>query len=191
MINIYNIQKHTKVYSLRLGIPSNYKSQLINKVYEIGDQMDHKTGVKADMSEWRVFDSTDLFDPLLKNIRESLTHTHYEGMINDIPQRVILDQAWTGIYRKGDHAIPHTHFPCPISFIYYIQADPDSASLIFDGTNFKIQPEDDTLIIFDGNLSHSVETHKSSQDRLMVAGNFAILNDRYVDKDKMKNYKFV
>ena len=192
MINVYNIQIPSQVYSLKLGIPSDYKSQLISKVYEIGDQMDHKTNVKADMSKWKVFESTDLFDPLLKNIRKSLTHTHYENMISDISNKVILDQAWTSIYRKGDHTTPHSHFPCPISFIYYIQADPKSAPLIFEGSNFKVHPEDDTLILFDGNINHSVETHKSSQDRLIVAGNFLLLNaDYHINKDKIKDIKLV
>ena len=173
----YNIQVPSLIYTSKLGIPEEYKSQVINKIYEIGDKQNQKSNVKASMSEWRVFETTSLFNPLFDRIRSSLKHTHYERQSKGVSETALLEEAWTAIYKKGDYTNPHSHFPSPIAFVYYVQADPTSAPLAFEGTNFKIYPEDDLLVFFDGSVRHSVETHQSSQDRLVIAGHFIMLND--------------
>ena len=43
--------------------------------------------------------------------------------------------------------------------------------LIFDECNFKLNPTDDTLVIFPSYLKHSVPPHNDKEDRICLAGN--------------------
>tara|TARA_Y100000996_G_C22322991_1_gene561168 strand:+ start:70 stop:720 length:651 start_codon:yes stop_codon:yes gene_type:complete len=92
---------------------------------------------------------------------------------------------WGALYRKGDYIKTHSHWPCSLSWIYYIKVTENTSPLIFvnkivpeldknsNGEHI-IQPESGDLIIFPSILNHRVPAEKSDDERIMAAGNITM-----------------
>ena len=166
-INRHRIKSPVEVITTTLGIPEDYKQQCIQEAYKIGDQQGKKTNVKAIMSSWGIWDETSVYDSLLKVIMEASNKIF---PISDKRYEYELRCSWSAIYKEGHYTVPHAHDPSRLSFVYYLKANGDSSPLVFNGSDFQVQPHDDLLVIFPSYLIHSVPKH-TGEDRICLAGN--------------------
>lgn len=151
----------------KLGIPLDFKNKCIQEAYRLGDSMNQTTNVKSIMSTWGVFEQTDVFNPIFDRICEiSKTFTPSNCQLD-------LKTAWSAIYKKGHFTITHNHEPSFLSFVYYLKST-GNTPLVFSDSNFKINPTDDTIVLFPGYVKHEVPTHREDVDRICLAGNFEI-----------------
>ena len=170
--NIYHIKNPTEILTTFLGIPKEYKQKLINEAYRLGDSMYQKTNVKAIMSSYAIWEQTNFFNTLLDVIKSSPL------IFNPDPRyKLIIDSAWSAIYKKGHYTKSHSHSPSYISFVYYLKSTGETP-LVFSNCDFELKPIDDMLVVFPGYVKHEVPIHKEDEDRICVAGNFMIIPNR-------------
>ena len=170
IINRHHIKTPTEIIDLQLGIPQDYKQECINEIYKIGNSIDQPSNVYATRSTFHIWEETKVLDLLFDQIT-NVVFTLYKDKYKQRNFR--LESAWSAIYKKGNGANPHEHLPNAIAFVYYLQSNGDTP-LVFNEADFKIEPKDDTLIIFPSYLIHSVPPHEGDKDRICVAGNFYI-----------------
>jgi len=164
-----------------LNISEELLNKTINKIYQIGDEMNKETNVKAFMSAYDTHKKNPEFHPLLKKIMDEIDVNYPDDLF--INHQIfdkrdyfyILDDMWCSIYKSGDHSLRHHHIPSILSFCYYLQADDLSSPLFFDDLNFEVKPKSNTLIVFPSYLNHSVEKQKElGIDRILIAGNISL-----------------
>ena len=165
--NTHNTTTPTQIIDLKLGIPQNYKQECINEIYKIGNSVSNPTNLTALRSTYQVWKETKVLNILIDNI---LTVLHNITPTHDERYYYNLANAWSAIYKKGHDAKPHCHIPAHISFVYYFKST-GNTPLVFDECNFKLNPTDDTLVIFPSYLKHSVPPHNDEEDRICLAGN--------------------
>lgn len=171
-IQTHHVKSPVKITHTKLEIPSDYRKKCINEIYNIGDQQEKGTNLNAAMSWWMIWDLTSVFNPLLKKVLETVNHCYplnWKSSATD-HMKYYMTNAWTAIYKDNDFAINHGHEPAYIAWVYYFQSESDTP-IVFSECDFKIYPESDTLVMFPASLIHSVPKHKSSTDRLILAGN--------------------
>ena len=175
-MNKFIVNTKSQATLLKLGIPENYRKECIKEIYRLGDSMDKATNVQAVMTTYKIFDESKIFDTLLHNIFKIVVKCSL-----DDPENVylsnkpfVLKDAWGVIYKKGHYTKPHHHLHAAYSFVYYLQAEPNTP-LILSDDNQKLFPENDLLIILPSYVKHEVPIHKGTEDRVVLAGN--ILKD--------------
>ena len=82
-----------------------------------------------------------------------------------------LSDMWGMIYRKGDHAIVHDHWPALWSGVYYLKAPKKSGDLYFPQLKQSFEPQDNMLVLFSGNTRHGVKENLSDEERIAVSFN--------------------
>ena len=167
----YTLNIDIDIKTTKLGISSDYQDKCIRELYRLGDTMDHKTNVKAIMTSFKVWDETDLFNPLVDRI---LHITSNLFPFDDGRWVYKIDNCWGAIYKKGDYTLPHKHIPFYLSFVYYLQSNSDTPLVFNEGGGLRITPQDDDLIVFPSNLIHSVPIHEDEKDRICIAGNILL-----------------
>tara|TARA_R110001592_G_scaffold45063_1_gene144396 strand:- start:135 stop:686 length:552 start_codon:yes stop_codon:yes gene_type:complete len=167
VINRHHSLSPIQIIDLKLGIPQNYKQECINEIYKIGNSVDGPTNLTSLRSTYQVWKETKVLNILIGNI---LTVLHEITPPHDERYYYDLVNAWSAIYKKGHYAKLHCHIPAHISFVYYFKST-GNTPLIFDECNFKLNPTDDTLVIFPSYLKHSVPPHNDKEDRICLAGN--------------------
>ena len=55
---------------------------------------------------------------------------------------------WGMIYRKGDHAVVHDHWPALWSGVYYLKSPKNSGDLYFPQLKQSFEPKDNMLVLF-------------------------------------------
>jgi hypothetical protein len=75
---------------------------------------------------------------------------------------------WCAIYEESDQTIPHNHFPSDFSAVVYLEAEADSAPIIF-ANSILVKPVAGSLVLFPGILQHHVPPTKAR--RVIVAMN--------------------
>lgn len=176
-INYHNVQSPTEIITTKLGIPQFYKQECINEIYKIGDKQNQQTNVKAIMSSYEVWEETDKFKPFISRLFKIVPKLlwKYQDAITNLQYRYTLVNLWSAIYQKGHYTQTHHHIPCRFAFVYYLQTSGDTP-LIFNDCNLTINPEDDTLVLFPGDLMHSVGIHRGNKDRICLAGNMDLIH---------------
>lgn len=167
------------IMTSKINIEENYLQKCIQEIYYIGDEVNHQTNVKADMSFYdlhiknRTFKK--LIDLIINNIYDNFPHRNF---INEEAGKTVkdhflnLNNFWSAIYKEGDFTIRHMHNENDISFCFYLQSDEKSSPLFFEDVDLKIKPEKNLLVAFPSFLNHSVEKQvKSEKDRIIVSGN--------------------
>ena len=160
------------IKSTYLGMPSDYKKTCIDELYRLGDSMHHLSNVKATMTSYEIWKQTDIFNPLINKVLDTI------GIlfpIDDGKWKYQMSNCWGAIYEGGNHTLPHKHIPAYLTFVYYFQTF-DTTPLIFnDGEGLNLYPKNDSIVVFPGNLTHSVPQHNHGLDRICVAGNIALV----------------
>ena len=78
------------------------------EIREMGDRQDHKTNVKAQMTEWDMKDKPGfkVLKEKILDIAEFISKKYYNR-----PMKGRIADMWGMLYKKGDHAIVHDHWP--------------------------------------------------------------------------------
>jgi len=176
MLEYHHLQSPTVIGTLQLGAPKELREQWAKEAYNL-TATSYITNLYGQMSSFYVWEETKIYDQLLKKIltiiNETYIPTAYEKHLSCEEHKLIkydIAEAWTAIYREGEFAKPHSHYPYPLAFCYYIKVGENSTPIIFNDLNFSIKPKDDMLIIFNAHIFHSVPSHKG-KDRIIAAGN--------------------
>ena len=95
---------------------------------------------------------------------------------------------WTNVNEIGSGNVLHSHKTYSFSGIYYIQGE-DTGDLVFYNTQnlmydcyikspftkkFKMNPKDNSLVLFPSWVPHEVEENKSDRQRINIAFNVTI-----------------
>ena len=148
------------------------RSQIKEKIYTIGDVQKHQTNIKAAMTNWDS-QSDPIFARLVKevtNIIVSISDEYYF-------RPDILWEArscWGSIYRIGEYAQLHDHYPATWSAVYYAEQPNGGSCLNFPGPQLSVLPVTGSLIVFPGNIEHEVPPSVIPDDRIVVAINFYV-----------------
>ena len=168
IINTHHLKTPIQIIDTQLDIPQKYKQECIDEIYKIGNSVNDRTNLTALRSTYYVWDETKVLDPLLKQIRNIINQILGKDDLQEY--NFEINNAWSAIYKKGHYAKLHDHMNADISFVYYFKST-GSTPLIFNECNFKLNPTDDTLVIFPSYLKHSVPIHNDEEDRICLAGN--------------------
>jgi len=155
-------------------------AELIRCIREDGGKLSKQTVVKAYMTDWRLQmdHKSALLDPFFKFINDSISNSmaNLAGVTKD-PFQYRMANMWGAIYEPGDYTEAHSHAPCQISFVYYVQADDsETAPLIFPEIEHTVIPSTGLLVMCPGWLTHYVPKYqpKTNSQRIVIAGNIEI-----------------
>lgn len=99
----------------------------------------------------------------------------------------IMNMVWGHVIRPGETGEVHNHSwrfrdPTVISWIYYVDVPDEAGPLRFHpeykSIDVGIYPKNSDLIIFNGELHHSVQRNMSEKTRFSIAGNI-VLEERH------------
>ena len=150
----------------------------------IKGEMKKESVVKSNRGGWQseLYDSkNDMFEPLIKQIREFCGHLPL-----DIKE-IIIPQLWVNVNKKGNWNIIHQHAQYDLSGTYYVKVPKDSGRLFFRdprpaaiGNKFlidrfdkgefkKVNVMEGTLGIWPAYLDHFVEPSDSDEERISIS----------------------
>lgn len=163
-------------FECKLDNPEMNK-QIKKVIDKYGDRQNHKTNVKAQMTEWKMWHEPgfkELADIVL-DISKKISVAKYNRSIN-----VQLDNLWGMKYKSEEIAIDHDHWPSIWSFAYYLNAPKGASGLFFSeageqGAERKLEPG--LLVFFEGHVKHAVRPSKFKGYRYVVSGN---IKEQYV-----------
>jgi len=141
-----------------LNFVDSLKKEIKNNV----GSMDYKTNVKGKMTNFTAFNKNKIFSDLLKECVE-VTY------ILNLPKSILKD-SWGNILKKGDSVDLHSHYRSTISGILYLTEN--GPGTYFPQLNKKINEKIGKVVLFNGNLLHSVPVYKGNEDRYTIAFNF-------------------
>ena len=138
------------------------------EIRDMGDKQDHKTNVKAQMTEWNMQDRPGFikFKEYIYPMIEFISKKYYNREIN--PR---ISDMWGMIYKKGDHAVVHDHWPALWSGVYYIKSPENSGDLFFPQLKQAFQPKENMLVLFNGSTRHGVKENLSDSERVAISFN--------------------
>jgi uncharacterized protein (TIGR02466 family) len=104
-----------------------------------------------------------------------------------------ITSEWVNVNPPGTSNLYHTHGDCDFSGVFYVSAPKDCGDIVFHNAQVppnnlshlfpnvdyfksvkRFTPEDNMIIIFPGNLPHSVCSNMSPNNRLSIAFNISI-----------------
>ena len=143
----------------------------IIKHIDKGDKINHKSNVKADMTEWIMQHKTG-FKDLAKIILDMSVEGSKQKFNREINPHIT--SMWGMRYKSGEQAISHDHWPSIWSFVYYLNAPDGAPGLFFSemgpqGGIRKLEPG--LLIMFPGHTLHGVKPEKFDGYRYVVSAN--------------------
>jgi len=164
----------------------NQSLKLMIEDYRASNPKSNTTNVKAWHTHYMLHRSEPKFLPFIDMVYgyiKSLCREHYYVGEN-------IDFAcsnfWAMMYEEGDYTLPHIHFPANFSAVYYIDVEPDASPIVF-GNSVRVQPENGMLLIFPGDVLHSVPETKGK--RTLVSMNFEKLPGFELMEDLMTELK--
>ena len=165
---------------------------LIDEILAQGDRIEHKSNVKAPMTEWNMCFHSEEFRKLrniivINGAIPFLTQNYMDEDIKNFAYTV--EHMWGAEYRGNgdDFTRTHDHRTSFCSFSYYIQTPKGCSPLVFDNLNIQIDPTPGMLVCFKGDNKHSVPKAKHEGSRFMIAGNLNILNSHEVMVEVLRN----
>ena len=162
-------------FECKLNEPEMDK-QIKKVIDKYGDRINHKSNVKAQMTEWKMWHEPGFkkLAGIVLDISKKISESMY------CPFNPILDNLWGMKYKSGESAITHDHWPAVWSFAYYLNAPKNAPGLFFpemgeQGGERKL--EKGLMIFFQGHVKHSVRPVKFKGYRYVVSGNIKEKND--------------
>ncbi|MBC8411131.1 MAG: hypothetical protein H8E12_20800 [Rhodobacteraceae bacterium] len=138
---------------------------IIKDIEEQGDKQEHKSNVKAQMTEWY----RSKF-PGYRKLTQIVLSAAIDSMHPNFNNPVMSD-VWGSKYVSGEEAVQHHHYPAALSFCYYITGDDDHPAIHFPGFDRRYDIFPGMLILFPGWAQHFVPVQKFKNPRYIVAGN--------------------
>ena len=160
--------RNTYYYRICDEIPDDVNQNIVDYIDLVGDIQYHKTNVKAQMTEWDMQDKPgftkfkEYINPIIQFISKKYYNRKIEPRISDM---------WGMIYKKGDHAIVHDHWPALWSGVYYIKSPEKSGDLFFPQLKQAFQPKENMLVLFNGSTRHGVKENLSDSERVAISFN--------------------
>ena len=141
---------------------------IIEQIRKTGDVQDYKTNVKAYMTNWdmRGKPGFDKLEKIIMDMVNYLSKIYYNRPIN--PR---VENLWGMIYKKGDYAMVHDHWPSLWSGVYYIEVPNNSGDLFFPQLKQTMAPKKNQMIVFEGKTRHGVRESLSDKERIAVSFN--------------------
>jgi hypothetical protein len=145
---------------------------IANFIISEGDVQKYDTNLKCDMTSWNFHKKNNDVRTLADNITDLINkQDHFQW---------ILDDCWGAVYREGNTAVMHSHYPYGKSFIYYVKAPQGCSPLVFDNSYYRdqvytITPKTGMLVVFPSDCDHSVPVSTSKEDRIIMSGNLFYL----------------
>ena len=142
------------------------KNKIIEKTKD--SSLDYKTNVKAYMTDWdmRGKPGFDKLEKIIIDMSIYLSKIYYNKTIK--PR---VENLWGMIYKKGDYAMVHDHWPSLWSGVYYIEVPDNSGDLYFPQLKQTITPQNNQMIVFEGKTRHGVRESLSDKERIAVSFN--------------------
>jgi len=154
-------------FETKLNDPKMDKD-IIKVINKQGDRQNHKSNVKAQMTEWRMWDEPG-FDKLKNIICEmsiQISQQQYNRKITPM-----LTDMWGMKYKSEEYAKSHDHWPALWSMSYYINPPVDGPDIIFTNTNYSLKPVHGMMCIFPAYVEHGVEKKQFEGYRYVVSAN--------------------
>jgi len=167
------ISTNAPITELILKKSDKWLTRGVDEILKLGDEQQHKSNVKANMTSWTIWKDTKYFNQLFNDITDILKALNLKGLRG--PNRnPILTGCWGAHYKDNEKTQIHNHEPAWYSFVYYLKTDPNCAPIIFQGSNvdLPIYPKPNMLILFPAHLGHYVPPTKG--ERVVLAGNFFV-----------------
>lgn len=164
-------------YGMKEAYPNNYTRSTIN-----GWQSPAFTPKQNPVFFKQPF-FEDFWNQFLKTIEEIKIKEGHQFYLGNI---------WININSPGSYNLTHTHPGAMISGVYYVKVPKNSGGILFDNnlaassllykfcdnnvtdTNYKIDPADGKMILFNSYLPHYVEQNNSDQDRISISFNVVV-----------------
>ena len=161
----------------QLNLEASLLGTLTDIIVVHGDEQNHSSNVKADMTDWFMHQK-------YKEFRELSIHAEAVArqMTKD-PVSMFTFDCWGAVYRKGEYTKKHSHWGNLWSWCYYLEVPPDAPPFLFEDitamgesepSSFDVYPKENDLLMFPSWVSHSVPKSESNSERIMVAGNIQI-----------------
>ena len=163
-----------------------------------GDEQQHASNVKADMTDWFMHEKYQEFKQLSICVEAELKRVTGGAKNRETQKELpyVTTECWGAVYRKGEKTIPHTHWGSLWSWCYYLKVPDDAPPFQFNnvyreskgdkvnldyinnltGKSFDIYPQVDDLLFFPSHMRHGVPKSKSNEERIMIAGNVTIIH---------------
>jgi len=179
-IEIHHTKTPIKIWSGYLGVPNDYKDNLINATNEqyknapsessFYDVFNEKNG-KVVATGYKAWEEVPTYSKLIKAIEFTFNKwvENDNWWSNGGKTKYKVIEAWSGVYNENQTTNSHHHTPSPISFCYYIDAEAPYTPMVFDQSDLSIDAKTDLLICFPGFIWHSVPPCKNK--RIFIAGN--------------------
>ena len=152
--------------------------ELVPVLEEYPDLQDRGTNVKAVMTDWN-FDlvpkslQIKKFKLYLSNI---ITKEFEYYLVGQSQPPIKMTEFWANVYREGDYAKPHNHWPFyDFSFAYFLKSKWYCPPLVFTHSGARIRPKAGRFVIFNSLIDHHVPKHRFKNSRITLSGNWKIL----------------
>lgn len=176
------------IFSFNISDEIDIEKQIYNvKEYRSLNPEGHTTNIYA-KNGWRssydIEKHTDVFKPVIDVILNKVKVI--DKFINEgVYYDSVIMSLWAIIYKKGDYARWHHHFPKllegSISYASTLYLNDSQSALLFKQKKnelYKIYPKTGTLLIFSPLLFHSVEKLKDDHERIVLASNIGRLGKK-------------
>ena len=172
--NYHHILAPTPVATTILNTAPAVVTNMQNHIRAQQDKQNRQTNVIANMSDWRIWESTNLFDNVLLDISNFINNKLAFKFKNKNYTKLEFVDAWTNLYIKGDYTRHNEHIPSTYSFVYCVKADDNSYPLVFSSVpEFSVNLTTDMLVVFPSHLIHYVPVLQSDDERMILAGNLS------------------
>ena len=158
------------LFECKLNEPEMNK-QIKKVIDKYGDRQNHKTNVKAQMTEWKMW-----HEPGFKKLADIAINVAKKASIDKHMRDVNLKltNLWGMKYKSDEETIPHDHWPALWSFAYYLNTPKSAPGLFFpdmgeQGGERKL--ESGLFVMFEGHIRHAVRKTKFKGYRYVVSGN--------------------
>ena len=177
-------------FETKLNDPKMDKD-IIKVINKQGDRQNHKSNVKAQMTDWRMWDEPGLNK--LKNIICEMSIQISQQQYNRKITPMLTDM-WGMKYKSMETAITHDHWPAIWSCAYYVNAPKGAPGLFFPEMGEQggeRQLEQGLLIMFPGHTKHAVRPMKFKGSRYVVSANVNDMKEETTQQLKKEDLKTV
>ena len=160
---------------VKLNFKPEMRSTLVDIILKHGDEQNHSSNVKADMTSWFMHEIDDSFKEIAN---QAIKIAH-----DNSPSAVALTtyDCWGAVYKKGDWTKNHDHWPQIWSWVYNVDCCDSCAPLVFHDSRdeknpnhaYSLVPKTGRFTMFPGWIKHSVPVHQCNHNRIIVAGNIS------------------
>jgi hypothetical protein len=168
-----------EVYSSKID-PNQYnKQEILQFIKSECSKTNGQTNTKLScwQSSYHIHKETSLFDKLVTLVNSTVN----DFFDLDYEYRLLVQESWAAVYKKGDYARLHGHGSfCNFSAVLYLQSNKEHSPLSFED-GFSLPCFEDTIYFFNSNYRHLVSPSQSDNLRIILGFNFICL-DPYILK---------